>query len=415
MGENLVLNMESHGYTVAVFNRTTQGRRVRRRPRQGEEVRRLPHARRSSSPALKRPRKVMIMVKAGPPVDDVIDEVAAAARAGRHPDRRRQQPLPRHHPPHAASVEGKGLLFIGTGVSGGEEGALKGPVASCPAAIPPAWPHVKPIFQAIAAKAPDGDPVLRLGRARERRRPLRQDGPQRHRIRRHAADLRGLPADEAPARPGADEMHDVFAGWNEGELDSYLIEITRDILGYRDAETAKPLVDLILDTAGQKGTGKWTVTRRLDAGHPADPDRRGRLRPLPVGAEGRARRRRRKVLRGPVAPSRGRRERPSSTTCEMCPVRQQDRLATPRAITLMSAVADERLETQQRRRRPRCGAAAASSAARFLGKIKEAFDRNPQLANLLLDPSSRATPKPASSSFPRPSCALSRTRRINGA
>ena len=129
-----------------------------------------------------------------------------------------------------------------------------------PGGDPTAWPHVKPIFQAIAAKVgrrrlPCCDWVGPDGAGH-----LREDGPQRHRVRRHAAHLRGLPPDEGAARAcRADELHEVFAKWNKGELDSYLIEITRDIFGFKDPETGKPLVDMILDTAGQKGTGKWTT------------------------------------------------------------------------------------------------------------------------------------------------------------
>ena len=156
MGENLVLNMESHGFTVACFNRTTSkvddfvnGRA------KGKKIVGT-HSLKELVEALKRPRKIMMMVKAGQAVDEVIDAAAAAAGAGRHPDRRRQHALPGHDPPHRV-VEAKGLLYIGTGVSGGEEGALNGP-SIMPGGKPAAWPHVKPIFQAIAAKVDDGTP-----------------------------------------------------------------------------------------------------------------------------------------------------------------------------------------------------------------------------------------------------------------
>ncbi len=214
---------------------------------------------------MKRPRKVMLMVKAGKAVDDFIETLLPHLEPGdliidggnsHFPDTIRRTKY----------LESKGLLYIGTGVSGGEEGARFGP-SMMPGGSPDAWPLVKDMFQAICAKTPERRALLRLG-GRRRRRPLRQDDPQRHRIRRHAAYLRGLPVDEAGPRASATKRcTQIFAEWNKGELDSYLIEITRDILGYKD-ENGEYVVDEILDTAGQKGTGKWTSVSALDLGMP---------------------------------------------------------------------------------------------------------------------------------------------------
>ena len=196
MGENLVMNMESKGFTVAVYNRTTEkvknfveGRAAGKNIIGTYSIEELVEN-------LEKPRKIMMMVKAGAAVDQLIDQLIPHLEAGdilidggnsHFPDTIRRTQY----------VESKGLLYIGTGVSGGEEGALKGP-SMMPGGSPAAWPYVKPIFQAICAKVEDGSPccdwVLRVGGG-ERRGPLCEDGPQRYRVRRHAAHLRGLPAD----------------------------------------------------------------------------------------------------------------------------------------------------------------------------------------------------------------------------
>jgi 6-phosphogluconate dehydrogenase len=213
---------------------------------------------------LKRPRRIMLMVKAGETVDQMIDHILPHLEAGDiiidggnslFTDSNRRTKM----------LAEKGILFIGTGVSGGEEGARRGP-SIMPGGNPAAWPHVKPIFQAIAAKVEDGTPCCDW---------VGEDGAGHFVKMVHngieygdmqliceAYDLlhRGLGL-------SADELHDVFAEWNKGELDSYLIEISRDIFAKKD-EDGQPLVDKILDTAGQKGTGKWTVVSALDTGQP---------------------------------------------------------------------------------------------------------------------------------------------------
>src|SRR5439155_11587947 len=240
MGENLVLNMESHGYTVAVFNRTrarvddfVAGRAKGKRILGNRSVKEL-------VAALKRPRKVMIMVKAGPAVDQVIADVAPLLEPGdilidggntHFPDTTRR----------TRALKGRGLLYVGTGVSGGEEGALKGP-SIMPGGDPAAWPHVKPIFQAIAAKAPDGSPCCDWVGAEGAGHYVKM---VHNGIEYGDMQLIGEAYDllSRVAGLGATELHDVFARWNTGRLDSYLIEITRDIFGFRDPEAGRPLVE----------------------------------------------------------------------------------------------------------------------------------------------------------------------------
>ncbi|NNK31573.1 MAG: decarboxylating NADP(+)-dependent phosphogluconate dehydrogenase, partial [Xanthomonadales bacterium] len=264
MGENLVLNMERNGFSVAVYNRTTskvddfvKGRGA------GKNILGT-HSVEDLCDRLERPRRVMIMVKAGAAVDSVIDSLLPYLEPGdividggnsQYQDSNRR----------TAELADKGLLFIGTGVSGGEEGALLGP-SIMPGGNPEAWPRVKPIFQAIAAKTEDGEPCCDwVGR-----------GGAGHFVKMvhngiEYGDMQMICETYQLMRDGLglsnDEMHDVFKRWNEGVLDSYLVEITRDILGYRD-ENGEATVDRILDTAGQKGTGKWTGIAALEQGQP---------------------------------------------------------------------------------------------------------------------------------------------------
>ncbi len=264
MGENLVLNMESKGFSVAVFNRTTskvknfvEGRGAGKNIIGTYSVEELVSA-------LEKPRKIMVMVKAGAPVDMFIDSIIPLLDKGDiiidggnsyFKDTLRR----------TKKVEEAGLLYIGTGVSGGEEGALKGP-SIMPGGSPEAWGEVKDILQAISAKVEDGTPCCDW---------VGSDGAGHFVKMVHNGieygdmqliceayylmkNLLGM---------SADEMHEVFADWNTGDLDSYLIEITRDIMGYKD-EDGEALVEKILDTAGQKGTGKWTAITSLEEGIP---------------------------------------------------------------------------------------------------------------------------------------------------
>ena len=264
MGENLVLNMESKGFAVAVYNRTTSkvddfigGRGA------GKKILGA-HSPAELASLLVSPRKVMIMVKAGQAVDDTIAQLLPLLDKGdiiidggnsNYQDTMRR----------AKDLESKGYLFIGSGVSGGEEGALKGP-SLMPGGSAAAWPHVKPIFQAIAAKVEDGSPCCDW---------VGSDGAGHFVKMVHngieygdmqlICEVYQIMRDRLGMKE--DEMSAIFAQWNKGDLDSYLVEITRDILAYKD-EDGQPLVGKILDTAGQKGTGKWAGIAALDFGVP---------------------------------------------------------------------------------------------------------------------------------------------------
>jgi 6-phosphogluconate dehydrogenase len=264
MGQNLVLNMNDHGFKVAVFNRTvSKVDDFLADEAKGTQVVGA-HSVEELASLLKRPRRLMLMVKAGDTVDQMIEHILPHLEAGDiiidggnslFTDSNRR----------TKDLAAKGILFIGTGVSGGEEGARRGP-SIMPGGNPAAWPHVKDIFQAIAAKVEDGTPCCDW---------VGENGAGHYVKMVHngieygdmqliceAYDLlqRGLGL-------SADELHEVFAEWNKGELDSYLIEISRDIFAKKD-EDGQPMVDKILDTAGQKGTGKWTVISALDTGQP---------------------------------------------------------------------------------------------------------------------------------------------------
>ena len=380
MGENLVLNMESHGYTVAVFNRTTAkvdefiGGRG-----QGKKLVGC-HTVQDLVASLKRPRKIMIMVKAGPPVDAVIDELTPLLEPGdilidggntHYPDTTRR----------ARALKEKGLLFVGTGVSGGEEGALKGP-SIMPGGDPEAWPHVKPIFQAIAAKVPDGTPCCDWVGPEGAGHYVKMvhngiEYGDMQLICEAYQLMRGL-LGLAPAA-----MHDVFARWNTGVLDSYLIEITRDILGYKDPESGQPMVDLILDTAGQKGTGKWTVTSALDLGVPLTLIGEAVFARC-LSAEKAERVEASKVFDGPAEAFQG-----DATAfindIEMA-LYASKLISYAQGYVLMNAMGKEsgwKFNNGGVALMWRGGCIIRSA---FLGKIKEAFDRNPALTNLLLDP-----------------------------
>ena len=263
MGENLVMNMESKGFTVAVYNRTVEkvdsfieGRA------KGKNIIGC-HTLRKLADSLEKPRKVMMMVKAGEAVDSLIDTLIPVLEPGdiiidggnsHFPDTIRR----------CQYVESKGLLYVGTGVSGGEEGALKGP-SLMPGGSPAAWQFIRPVFQAVAAKA-DGVPCCDwVGENGAGHFVKMVHNGIEYGDMQLICEAYHLMKDALGL--STDEMHDIFAEWNKTELDSYLIEITRDILGHKDRD-GESLVDKILDTAGQKGTGKWTAIAALDEGVP---------------------------------------------------------------------------------------------------------------------------------------------------
>ena len=379
MGENLVLNIESRGFTVAVYNRTVEkvDQFVQGRGKGKKFV--GAHTIPELVASLKTPRKIMLMVKAGKPVDDFIELIIPHLEAGdiiidggnsHFPDSIRRTKY----------LESKGFLFIGTGVSGGEEGALRGP-SIMPGGSPAAWPHVKPIFQSIAAKVTDGTPCCDW---------VGNDGAGHFVKMVHngieygdmqliceayqmMSELLGMTADE---------IHEVFKKWYTGDLDSYLVEITRDILAYKDADS-KPLVDKILDTAGQKGTGKWTSVASLDLGIPltliseavyarclsAIKDER-------VAAS--------KVLSGPKAKFSGDKQ---AFLADLEKALYASKIVSyAQGFTLMRAAAEEFKWSLKYGSIALLWRGGCIIRSAFLGKIKEAFDNNPSLANLLLDP-----------------------------
>ncbi len=379
MGENLVLNMESRGFGVAVYNRTVDkvDNFVNGRGKGKNFV--GCHSIEALCANLKRPRKVMMLVKAGKPVDDFIEQILPHLEPGdiiidggnsHFPDTIRR----------CEYVESKGFLYIGTGVSGGEEGALLGP-SIMPGGSPAAWEHVKPIFQAIAAKTDDGTPCCDwVG-----------EGGAGHFVKMvhngiEYGDMQMICEAYQLMRAGLDmdndAMHQVFKGWNEGELDSYLIEITRDILGYKDDE-GNHVVDLILDTAGQKGTGKWTAVTALDQGQPLTLIGEAvfarclsALKDERVSAS--------KVLKGQTDAFSG------DKTAFINDLRQalyaSKIVSYAQGYQLMRSAADEygwKLNNGAIAMMWRGGCIIRSV---FLGKIKDAFDENPDLVNLMLDP-----------------------------
>jgi 6-phosphogluconate dehydrogenase len=394
MGENLILNMESKGFTVACFNRTVE--KVDRFVEGRAKGKKIVGCRSIEElvAALERPRKVMLMVKAGSAVDDFIESILPHLEDGdilidggnsHFPDTMRR----------AKYVESKGKLYIGTGVSGGEEGALLGP-SIMPGGSPAAWPHVKPIFQAICAKTEDGTPCCDW---------VGENGAGHFVKMVHNGieygDMQMICETYQMMHEGLgmsnDEMHKVFTEWNEGELCSYLIEITRDILGYREAD-GEATIDTILDTAGQKGTGKWTATAALDEGQPLTLIGEAvfarclsALKDERVVAS--------KILQGPGAKFKGDKQamvndlRKALYASKMVSYAQGYQLMRSAAKTYGWNLNNGGIALMWR------GGCIIRSV--FLGKIKEAFDRDPKLANLLLDSFFQAAVADAQASWRR--------------
>ncbi len=378
MGENLILNMENKGFTVACYNRTVakvdnfiNGRAKGKNIIGCKSIEQL-------AENLKPPRKVMLMVKAGPPVDAFIEQLLPALEDGdiiidggnsHFPDTMRRTEY----------VESKGKLYIGTGVSGGEEGALRGP-SIMPGGSPKAWQHLKPIFQAICAKTDDGESCCDW---------VGEDGAghfvkmvhngieygdmqmicETYQLMKEALGLTNQ------------QMHDVFAEWYKGELNSYLIEITRNILGFKD-EDGNEVIDLVLDTAGQKGTGKWTGIEALNLGQPLTLIAEAvfarclsALKEKRVAAS--------KVLTGPKPEFTG--DKDDFINDLRQALYASKIVSYTQGYQLMRAAAAEynwNLNYGGVALMWRGGCIIRSV---FLGKIKDAFDKNPDLDNLLLD------------------------------
>ena len=383
MGENLVLNMESKGFKVAVYNRTVSKVDEFMAGRGKDKNFIGCHSIAEMAQNLKRPRKVMMLVKAGKPVDDFIEQIIPVLEPGdiiidggnsHFPDTIRR----------AKYVESKGLLYIGTGVSGGEEGALKGP-SMMPGGSPAAWEHVKPIFQAICAKALDP----KTGKE-EPCCDWVGEGGAGHFVKMvhngiEYGDMQMICETYQLMKDALglsnEEMHQVFTDWNAAELDSYLIEITRDILGYKNEE-GQHVVDLILDTAGQKGTGKWTAVAALDEGMPLTLIGEAVFaRCLSAMKEERVAAS--KLFKGDVAPFTGDKKqfiddlRKALYASKIISYAQGYQLMQAAAKTYGWNLNYGGIALMWR------GGCIIRSV--FLGKIKEAFDKNPGLVNLLTD------------------------------
>ena len=382
MGENLALNMISKGFSVAgydldagkraSFAARTQGRAGVAVPGIAEFV-----------AALEQPRRILMMVPAGTPVDAVIGELRPRLDPGDvlidggntyFEDTVRR----------IKSLEGTGILYVGTGVSGGEEGALLGP-SIMPGGNPAAWPVVKPILQAIAARAEDGTPCCDwLGTGGAGHFVKMVHNGIEYGDMQMICDAYWLMKNLLGMEAG--EMSQVFTEWNQGELSSYLIGITAEILTRRDQETGKPLVDVILDTASQKGTGKWTSQVALDLGAPAQTIADAVFARM-LSAIKQERVAASKVLKGPepgswaISDSGGtyleaiRRALFASKICSYA-----------QGFQLLRAADQEYHWDLQFGTISSLWRAGCIIRAQFLGKIKEAYDRDPALANLLLDP-----------------------------
>lgn len=379
MGENLVLNIESRGYSVAVFNRTTSkvdaflsGRA------QGKNIVGC-HSIEELAGHLKRPRKIFMLVKAGQPVDDFIEMILPHLEKGdiiidggnsHFPDTIRR----------TAYVESKGFLYIGTGVSGGEEGALKGP-SIMPGGSAAAWPHVKDIFQSISAKVEGDVPCCEwLG-----------DNGAGHFVKmvhngieygdmQMICEAYSIMRNVLNMEPA--EISATFSEWNRGDLDSYLIEITRDILAKKDDETGQPMVDVILDTAGQKGTGRWTSLEALNLGVPAQTIVEA-VFARALSAIKDERLAASKILAGPSASFNGDKAeflnmlQKALYASKICSYAQGYQLMRAAALEYNWALKYGDIALLWR--------GGCIIRAQFLGKIKEAFDKNPDLQNLLLN------------------------------
>src|SRR5438552_2984928 len=378
MGQNLILNLNDHGYTVAAFNRTVaKVDEFLAKEAKGTAVLGA-HSIEELVSLLKKPRRVMLMVKAGKPVDEFIDLLIPHLEPGDiiidggnslFEDTNRRTKY----------LESKGLLFIGAGVSGGEEGARDGP-SIMPGGSPTAWPHLKPIFQAIAAKVGDGSPCCDW---------VGENGAGHYVKMVHNGieygDMQVICEAYQLMKDGlgmsADEMHKVFAEWNKGDLDSFLIEITANILAFKDTD-GQPLVDKILDTAGQKGTGKWTVISSQELGIPITLMAEAvysrcvsALKDDRVAAS--------KKLKGP---------KPKIST-DRAKFIEDIRLAlyASKIISYAQGYMLMRAAAQENKWNLNYGGIALMwrggciIRSRFLGHIKEAFDKNPKLTNLLLD------------------------------
>lgn len=378
MGENLSMNLESKGFTVAVFNyevewvdRFTNGRGA------GKNFIGC-HSYQELVDSLERPRKIFMMIRAGSPVDSVIEQLVPLLDEGdilidggnsHYPDTIRRTKF----------VESKGLYYVGTGVSGGEEGALKGP-SMMPGGSPEAWPHVKNLFQAICAKTEDGSPCCDW---------VGENGAGHFVKMVHNGieygDMQLICEAYQIMKDGLalsnDEMAEIFKAWNKSELESYLIEITGEILGHKEVDGSYT-VDCVLDTAGQKGTGKWTAIEALNEG-------------IPLTLIGEA------VFARCLSAMKEERMEASKAFNKTKPVFEGDKasfvedikkalysakiISYAQGYSLMKSAAESHNWNLNYGGIALMWRGGCIIRSVFLGKIKEAYDKNPELSNLLLD------------------------------
>ncbi|OCT17021.1 phosphogluconate dehydrogenase (NADP(+)-dependent, decarboxylating) [Paenibacillus pectinilyticus] len=378
MGKNLALNIESRGFTVSVFNRSAEKTKELLQEAPGKQLVGT-YSVEEFVQSLEVPRKILIMVKAGGPTDDTINQLLPHLDKGDilidggnafFPDTQRRN----------KDLEAHGIRFVGTGVSGGEEGALKGP-AIMPGGQEDAYKLVEPILTAISAKVGEDACCTYIG----------PDGAGHYVKMVHNGIEYGdmqliceayqLLKDVLNVT--TEELHEIFTEWNNGELDSYLIEITRDIFTKYDAETGKPMVDVILDSAGQKGTGKWTSQSALDLGVPLSIITESVFSRF-ISAMKEERVAASKVLKGPDAPAFT-----GDRKAFIEAVRQA--LYASKICSYAQGFAQMRAASEEYNWDLKYGSIAmifrggCIIRARFLQNIKDAYDRNPELKNLLLD------------------------------
>ncbi|MCY8529554.1 NADP-dependent phosphogluconate dehydrogenase [Bacillus licheniformis] len=379
MGKNLALNIESRGFSVSVYNRSSEKTEEFLKEAEGKNVVGT-YSIEEFVASLEKPRKILLMVKAGTPTDATIQSLLPHLEKGDilidggntyYKDTQRRN----------RELAESGIHFIGTGVSGGEEGALKGP-SIMPGGQKEAHELVKPILEAISAKV-DGEPCTTY---------IGPDGAGHYVKMVHNGieygDMQLISESYFILKHivglSSDELHEVFSEWNKGELDSYLIEITADIFTKKDEETGKPLVDVILDKAGQKGTGKWTSQSALDLGVP-----------LPIITESvfarfissmkEERVKASKLLAGPEA-------KPAAENKEELIEAVRKALFMSKICSYAHGFAQMKAASEEYGWDLKYGDIAmifrggCIIRAAFLQKIKEAYDRDPELDNLLLDP-----------------------------
>lgn len=379
MGQNLVLNMSDHGYTVAVYNRTKEKiDRFIEGPAAGRETIRPAYSVEEFIEALERPRRIILMVKAGDVVDKFIDSLLPYLEEGdivmdggnsHFPDSSRR----------TEELGKKGILFVGSGISGGEEGARHGP-SIMPGGNPEAWPQIKPILQSIAAKAPGGEPCCDWVGASGAGHYVKMvhNGIE-------YGDMQLISEAYHLMKVGLgmsqDEMREVFEGWNGTELESFLIEITRDILGFKD-ENGEYLLEKILDAAGQKGTGKWTGIDALHKGIPVTliveavfARSLSALKSLRNDAS--------RSLPGPGGKTDADRDRFVEDIRQA--LLASKIVSYAQGFMLMKAASEEYGWSINYGSVALMWRAGCIIRSVFLGDIKKAFDKNPELDNLLLD------------------------------